>query len=63
MHSDVNMQSLSDEPYTSDRRVGDSFEEVANDNTQPSLPGSEEKSAESCQIEEIMKPKVADYYI
>ncbi|KAL1557641.1 RNA helicase [Salvia divinorum] len=57
VHSDTNMQSLRDEPDTSDRRVGDSFEEVANDNTQPSLPGSEEKSTETCQIEEIMKPK------
>ncbi|XP_057804881.1 ATP-dependent RNA helicase DEAH13-like [Salvia miltiorrhiza] len=51
------MQSTHDEPDTSDRRVGGSFEEVANDDTQPSLLGSEEKSTRSCQIEEIIRPK------
>ncbi|KAH6793614.1 RNA helicase family protein [Perilla frutescens var. hirtella] len=55
VHSDTSMQSSHDEPVTSDGQGGVSVEEVANKNTQPSLPEFVEKSAHSSQIEETMK--------
>ncbi|KAL6538007.1 hypothetical protein OROGR_011995 [Orobanche gracilis] len=50
VHLDTSMQPLLD------GRVGVSFEEVENDNTQPSLPEFGEKSTQSSQIEEIFEP-------
>lgn len=61
VHLDTSVKSLHDEPDTSDGRIGVSFEEVANDNNQPSLPEYEEKFTQSSQIEEIVEPMVSHY--
>lgn len=60
IYSDTDMQASHDELGTSDGGVGVLMDEVANDNTQPSLPEFEEKPQFS-QVEEMVEPMVSNY--